>query len=194
MPALQAAFPGRAWRSILRDLVEVGYRSSCNLHGRFYTLNEIPRFDEDGLWRHGQILFSREGTLGATVRNLVEGADNGRTQREIQQRLGPRVHDTLFDLVQKGEIAREAIERLFVYVSADLRVGATQLARRRAQMTPAQTPLEASTVVAVLLTVIRGDARRPEDVLTHLRAEGSAITLEQIRAVFARYDLGNKDS
>ena len=73
MPALRSAFPGRSQRGIMRDLAAVGYRTSCNLHGRFYALADVPEFNEDGLWRHRQVLFSRQGTLKATVRHLVDG-------------------------------------------------------------------------------------------------------------------------
>ena len=137
MPALRSAFPGRSQRGIMRDLAAVGYRTSCNLHGRFYALDDVPEFDGDGLWRHGHVLFSRQGTLKATVRHLVEAADDGRTHGELQERLRLRVYDTLLDLVQKGEIAREALDQLFLYISADLQIGSAQLRRRRAQMTPA---------------------------------------------------------
>jgi hypothetical protein len=193
MPALRSAFPGRSQRGIMRDLAAVGYRTSCNLHGRFYALADVPEFNEDGLWRHRQVLFSRQGTLKATVRHLVEAADDGRTHGELQERLRLRVHDTLLDLVQKGEIAREALDQLFLYISADLQIGNAQLRRRRAQMTPAPPPLDASTVIAVLVTVIRREARRPEDAVAHLRAEGRPVTLEQVREVFERYELGKKN-
>ena len=124
---------------------------------------------------------------------MVEAADDGRTHGELQERLRLRVHDTLLDLVQKGEIAREALDQLFLYISADLQIGSAQLRRRRAQMNPAPLPLDTSTVIAVLVTVIRREARRPEDALAHLRAEGRPVTLEQVREVFERYELGKQN-
>lgn len=194
MPALRAAFPGRSQRGIIRDLVAVGYLASCNLHGRFYTLAETPQFDEDELWRHQRVLFSRHGTLKATVRHLIEKADNGRTHHEVQQRLQLRVHDTLLDLVQGRQIAREEIDQIFLYISADLQVGARQVARRRAEMAPEPLmPLDPAGIIAVLLAVIRRKAQRPEEVVAHLHAQGHAITLEQVKEVFERYDLAKKN-
>ena len=78
MPALRHAFPGRSQISIFRDLVAVGYVTSCNLDGRFYTLAETPTWDPDGLWRCAPALFSQHGTLKATIRHLVEQAEAGR--------------------------------------------------------------------------------------------------------------------
>lgn len=195
MPALSAAFPGRSQRGIIRDLVAVGYRTSCNLHGRFYALAETPDFDADGLWRHQHVLFSRHGTLRSTVRHLVEKADDGRLHRELQHQLQMRVHDTLRDLVQVGEIAREPIDQTFLYISPEPQAGAAQVARRRGGPAPAPTPLlNPSDVIAVLLAVIRRGDRRPEDVVTHLRAEGQHLGLDQVAEVFERYDLAKKNS
>lgn len=190
MPSLRRAFPQRSQRSIMRDLAAVGYLSSCNNSGGFYTLRDIPEFDADGLWRHEQSIFSRHGTLKATVRHLVRTAESGRTQHELQQRLQVRVHNTLLELVS----AREAIEKLFVYVSADFAVQATQLARRRAWLQQAEAPpsLGPNEVIAVLLAMIQHEARQPDQVLAHLRAEGHPVSLAQVEEVFVRYALGGK--
>ena len=46
MKALVVRFPGRSQRSLFRDLTALGYRSSYTHGGGFYTLTEIPDFDE----------------------------------------------------------------------------------------------------------------------------------------------------
>lgn len=193
MHALRRAFPGRSRRGVVRDLLRVGHLASCNLDGRFYTLPDTPRFDADGLWRHGPALFSRHGTLKATVRHLVDNAADGRTHPELQQRLQLRVHNTLLQLVQQQQIGREVLDKLFLYVSADLAVGTAQVARRRVRLELRQTALDVETVIAVLLAVIQQAARQPEQVLAHLRSEGRMISLAQVQQVFERYDLGKKN-
>jgi len=195
MPALREAFPGRSQRSIMRDLVAVGYLASCNLSGRFYTLADVPDFDADGLWRHGPALFSRHGTLKATVCQLVGDADNGRTHPELQQRLQLRVHNTLFELVEQGQLGRERLDQLFLYVSADGQVRAAQVTKRRSQLAPDQPPpLGPEVVSAVLVAVIQREARGPEGVMAHLHAQGRPVTLEQVAQIFERYDLAKKKS
>lgn len=196
MPALRLALPDRSQRSIMRDLAAVGYLASCNLSGRFYTLVDVPEFDADGLWRHGEALFSREGTLKATVRRLVERADDGRTHPELQERLRLRVHNTLFELVGQGLIARADLDKLYLYVSADLQAGAAQIAKRREQLgvEPLPAPLDADGVIAVLVAVIQRAARRPEHVVAHLRSEGRAVTVEQVAQVFEHYGLAKKNA
>jgi len=39
--------------SIFRRLKEIGYFSSFSHAGKYYTLTNIPQFDENGLWFHG---------------------------------------------------------------------------------------------------------------------------------------------
>ena len=88
MPRLRRTFPARSRASFMRDLAAIGALSSCNNSGGFYTLPDIPEFDADGLWRYERALFSRHGTLKATVRHLVRTADSGQTQRECASRSG----------------------------------------------------------------------------------------------------------
>ena len=63
MKAIQAAIRGRSRRSLFRDLEKLGYRTSYTHGGRYYTLSDLPDFDEWGLWFHVDIGFSRAGTL-----------------------------------------------------------------------------------------------------------------------------------
>ena len=60
--------------TVFRKLAELAYRSSYSHGGRYYTLDEIARFDELGLWSHRSARFSRYGTLLATLEALVSAA------------------------------------------------------------------------------------------------------------------------
>ena len=196
MDAILQAFPGRSRCSIFRDLTSVGYLSSYNHAGRFYTLTDIPQFDADGLWKHQGVFFSYHSTLKATVRHLVQTAAAGQTHPELQQYLCVRIHNTLLDLVRHNEIARETVEKLFVYVHIDPEVRAGQIAKRRGQTEYQQpvTPLGPYETIEVLLNVINQGGRQPERVFSHLRDKGLGVTLEQVAEVFNRYDLGKKNS
>src|SRR3970040_1694189 len=82
VPVMQMADIGRgvgprSRRSLFRDLAALRYLSSYTHTGRYYTLASVPEFDTDGLWRYQSIGFSRDGTLKATVRRLVDSADAG---------------------------------------------------------------------------------------------------------------------
>ena len=64
----------RSRMTVFRRLREVGYRTSFTHRGQYYTLAELPELDEWGLWFHGDIGFSRSGTLKETTAVQVEQA------------------------------------------------------------------------------------------------------------------------
>jgi len=195
MPALEGAAGGRSRRSLFRDLDALGYLTSYTQTGRFFTLASIPQFDSDGLWRYEGIGFSRDGTLKATVRRLVEAAEAGRTQRELQLRLGTRVHNPLLALVEGKELQREPVAAEYVYLASARGRAAKQLARRRAaaagSLAPTSSPppaLEAE----VLAEVIHG-ARLPVPaaavLVARLAARGVRASPPEVDAVLEHHRL-----
>ena len=47
---LSAALGPASSITVFRKLVQLGYRTSYSHRGRFYTLDRIARFDDNGLW------------------------------------------------------------------------------------------------------------------------------------------------
>jgi len=178
--------------SVFRRLSAIGYLTSYTHAGRFYTLRSLPAFDRDGLWCHQGICFSRHGSLKATIPYIVENADSGRTQHELQVRLRVRVHNTLLDLVREKRIGRETWAAQYLYVSAHAARATAQLALRRTQPGMASgRPVEVTTsaVIDVLLDLVRSagvqvDAKR---IAERLNARGIAVTPEQVEDIFRRH-------
>ena len=192
MPDIARALAPRSSRSLCRDLVALGYLSSYSHTGRYYTLRSIPQFDPDGLWRFEGIGFSRDGTLKATVRRLVDSSEAGRTQRELQLRLDVRVHNPLLELVEHKQLRRESIEGEYLYVAGSRARAAEQLNRRR--VLPAAT-VPTSLELEVLLEVIH--AARPalldaQTLTARLSARGVHANVGQVAAVLARHGLEKK--
>ena len=183
-------------RTVFRILGRMGYLSSYSHAGKYYTLAKIPSFDADGLWTHSGVLFSRHRTLRNTIVHLVNKAQAGHTHAELQDRLRLRVHDTLHDLVAAREIGRAEIERLYLYVSAEPTAAEAQIAVR--QRLIAEPPLpsgplpDPAVVIEVLLAVIHSPKPEVAALAALMRAQGKAITREQVEAVWAHYELGKK--
>ncbi|MFQ5599629.1 MAG: hypothetical protein ACE5G2_03655, partial [Candidatus Krumholzibacteriia bacterium] len=157
LQTIQRALGTTSRTTVFRVLSEVGYRTSYSHAGRYYTLEETPDFDEQGLWAYDAALFSKYGTLRATIVRFVHGAPAGQTHAELRERLRLRVHDTLRELAKAREIGRVQLERLFVYVSVEQAVARAQVAerRRRLESRPSRPPLPSPTVIIeVLLDVI----------------------------------------
>ena len=178
-----------------RYLKEVPYRSSYNHNGRYYALHEPMRYDRFGLWSHGGIHFSRDNSLQAAVTRLVQESEAGCTQRELQDLLRVRVQSFVLAGVRRGEIARESVERAYVYAHTELSVRQAQLQRRReriAAIREADAEVSDETVIQVLLQLIRRPGSRAVDVARRLRRRSPPTTFAQVEAVFSRYRLGQK--
>lgn len=190
---LGRALGTRSRMSVFRRLSTLGYLSSYTHSGRYYTLGSVPEFDADGLWRWEQVGFSRDGTLKATVQRVVETSGAGHTQRELQLRLGVRVHNPLLELVEDKTLRRESVEDEYVYVAPERGRAAAQLERRRALAgVGATVPPGPALEVEVLLEVIHG-VRLPEPdaakLAARLAARGIRASVAEVAAVLEHHGL-----
>lgn len=195
LPTLQKALGVASRTSVFRALSPLGYLTSYSHAGRYYTLEQIPRFDQEGLWAHGDVLFSRHGTLRASITYLVEKASAGQSHAELQARLRLRVHDTLRSLVSDNRIGRHALERLYLYVSIDQAISQSQLLERQRLLSiePPPCPLpKSSVVIEILLAIIHHPKADPVEVAAVLLRQGQVVPREQIDAVFVHYSLKKK--
>ena len=131
---VQDALGGASRATVFRWLRQVSYRSSYNHNGRYFALPDPSDYDRQGLYSVGDVHFSRDGTVKATVIRMVREAETGCSQRELEDRIGVRVRGFLLAAVREGAIGRERIERLYVYLHADAEVREAQIRRRREQI------------------------------------------------------------
>jgi hypothetical protein len=191
---LLEALETRSRMSVFRRLREVGYCSSYTHAGRYYTLRDVPRFDEHGLWLFGDIGFSRAGTLKDTLVVEVERSPAGRTHAELQQLLRVRVHNTLLLLVQQARIGRQLFDGVQLYVSADAERAAGQMAARQElarHSAEAARPLSAEQTVEILVEALRFSPQIPAAaaVAERLAARGLHLAEHDVEQVFATYGL-----
>lgn len=88
---LKQALGTTSTMTVFRKLKALSYRTSYSHRGKYYTLAEIPQFDEQGLWSSRGAWFSRDGTLLATAQRFVEQSPAGFTASELQARSGVEV-------------------------------------------------------------------------------------------------------
>ncbi len=189
------ALDGASSSTAFRYLQQVPYRSSYNYNGRYYTLYEPSRYDRFGLLHHGDIYFSRDGTLKATVKRLIQESEAGFTQRELQELLRVRVQAFLQALVKEGEVERERGGGLYHYLHATPETGQVQRQCRLKRIEAAKesdVEIDDTMIIRVLLVLIRYPGSLPDQVLRHLRGYSPPLVLKQVDAVFARYNIGEK--
>ena len=200
LPAIQEALGGVSAMTAFRHLRRVSYRRSYDHNGGYYCLYEPSRCDRLGLWSVGDVHFSKDGSLKATVRRMVHEAAAGATHRELADWLRVRVHNTLLSLVRDQEVNREQVEAVYVYLHPEAAVRKEQLACRREQVDARQTgaggageaSLDDAVVIQVLLMLVRHPGSGPAQIVRRLRGHAPPITSQQVDAVLTRFDLGEK--
>jgi hypothetical protein len=195
LPCIKKVLGTNSRATVSRILSDVGYLTSYSHTGRYYTLDRIPRFDGDGLWVCGEILFSKHRTLRSTIVHFVDAAPAGQTHAELQGRLHIRVQDTLCNLLEDQLIGRTTLEDLYVYVSSNRPKAQRQISARRKLLRegPKNVSLpNRNAIIDVLHKFIQHPREDPVTLATLLESEGKHVSLAEIQAVFEQYGLGKK--
>jgi len=137
---LKSALGTRVDVTVFRKLQPLNYLTSYSHRGGYYTLREFVEFDDQGLWFHQGVCFSRYGTLLATAEAFVNRSPNGYFAEELAQTLQVEVHDALRHLVERGRVSRQLVSGLYLYASAEPGLRRRQvLTRHTAQAVPLLT-------------------------------------------------------
>ena len=145
MDEMKAVLGGGSDATVFRMLAELAYRTSYSHRGRYYTLDEIPEYDEYGLWSLGAVRFSMHGTLRATAEALVDSAQAGYFVSELEGLVQVEAKGALLDLVRRDRLARERFDGRYLYTAADP-------ATRKGQLTARQV-LQTNSVLAGMAEV-----------------------------------------
>ena len=143
---LKEAINTTAAMTVFRKLKALGYQSSYSHRGKYYTLADIPEYDNQGLWSYRVGRFSRDGNLLATAQRFVEEAGAGFTAGELRDQLQVEVKQALLHLYRQKRIDREQVGSRYIYLSSEPGTQINQkLAReeRRAFWKLSESPLEA---------------------------------------------------
>ena len=191
---LQTALDNASRATTFRYLKQVSYQRSYNHNGRYYTRKDRTRYDRFGLFSFGDIHFSRNGTVGETIKHLVYESVAGLTSRELQDVLHLRVQVFLLGAVRQATVVREKLGGFYVYVHSDSTVRELQLQQRREQLDAGmslscQARVDDEVIIAVLLTLLKHPEAKAAEVLRYLRGRSPPISMMQVGEVFTRYDL-----
>lgn len=172
--------------TVFRKLRQLDYIASYTHRGRFYTLAEIARFSDQGLWSHEAVWFSRHGTLLATAEAFVNRSANGYYAHELADELHAGVQEPLRHLVQQQRLSRIEVDGQFLYTAVDAVERRKQtLARRSAQAVPLAvhsatlqvSPDELKTAILLFYGLLDEQQRRLFAGLESIRAGHGGDTL-----------------
>ncbi len=126
MEELKRAMGTRATMTAYRSLSRLGYLASYSDRGRFYTLAEIPAFDDLGLWSCRRVRFSRYGSLLETAVAAVDRSDSGYSASELELLLQVEVKHAMLQLVRRERIVRSKVGKSYVYLCSEAGRGRQQ--------------------------------------------------------------------
>ncbi len=180
------------WMTAYRHLKKLDYVASFTHAGSYYTLKEIPEFDENGLCFFGEVGFSRWGNQQETLKHLILDSKSGQTHEEAQQLLRTRAHNALLKLVDSAAIARKKIGSVYIYLSPSENTRKPQIKERRKTVAAGSIPR--SLVIDILAQTIQltVDNIKHTLVAKALRRRGIKVTNNQIFKVFEKYGLKKK--
>ncbi len=190
--------------TVFRALRKYGYHSSVNHNASYYTLHDIPRFDEDGLWTYREVCFSEHGSLSKTLVSLAEKSPAGLTVAELEQRVKTKVGNLLSRLCQQQQLSRCFAGREAVYLAVDTEKQQRQERERQeshslrasssSDADQARFPprYDAITVLEILMQVIKTPAAEAAELAKTLRARGVKITAVRVQRVLDFYAIKKK--
>jgi len=92
--------------------------TSINQNGRYYTLPQIPVFDENGLWRYRTVIFSKYGNLTQTIIALIQTSSKGLSAIQIADFLDLPPNSSFISRIKNVlGVKREKHRGRFVYFS-----------------------------------------------------------------------------
>ena len=168
--------------------------TSYNYNGRYYTLSDIPQFDEYGLWGCRGILFSKYGNLRHAVIHLIQHSPGGLTARETEEIMQVSLSSFMPCFRNIADLRREKIAGRFVYFSSNEVIFNKQKQKRNedeAQTRQRNLPTDAEVVV-ILVERINHPEWSVEQLCVRLNKKGHRIKSEIIQNLFERHGLLKK--
>jgi len=180
-------------RTAQRRLKQWQAYRSYNQNGRFYTLPDIAKFDEQGLWKYKDVFFSQYGNLKDTVIRLVENSIMGLEASEIGEILGLLPRSFMSHFRSMPGLCREKCQGRFVYFSDKQDIYVRQKRDRRQLLTTGAKKLPPdSDAVLILVDQIKHPHCSIEQCAMRLRKKVKHIRIDVIYALLDYHGLLKK--
>jgi hypothetical protein len=182
---------GYALISVRRFLKQIGYCRSYTHNGKWYTLDDSPDFDRDGLWHYRGIGFSKQGSLTATIDHLLARSPAGLSAGQLAEKLQHSCDAVLTRLYQAGRVDRVRLAGQFVYLATDPQLNGQQ--REQAALAGPPSPvtsLSTQTALWVLVEHIKDPALSFEQLASRLQEQRQvSVAPQSIERFFQEHDL-----
>lgn len=163
--------------TVRRRLKKWNSISSYNKNGRYYTLPEIAKFNDHGLWNYRGIGFSKNGNLIQTIMHLVRISPAGLYGENISDLLHLDSYSILARIMKRSSLRRKKILGKFIYFSSDGKIYDKQL-RERIKINESQSTkrIPDSVGIAALVEFIKNPELGLLEISRLLNRQGVNIT------------------
>jgi hypothetical protein len=169
-------------------------RTSINNNGRYYTLPQIPVFDENGLWKYRTVLFSKHGNLKQTIIALITASETGLSAIEIAEFVDLVPNSSFVSrLKYVPGIRREKHQGRFIYFSDHPEIYSRQMQTRSAGQASAGFPSD-SEAVEILVGLIKHPDISIEQLSAKVSKPGKQVGPGTIRKFLQFHNLLKKTS
>jgi len=182
-------FDCSAW-TLFNKLKEHEYYTSYNSRGQYITLEDTPTFDDMGIWKYKQAMFSKWRNVEETIHHIVDMSQAGLTPGEITKILRIRTHNQLVKCRRKGTLVSKRYGGNMVYYSTDEETQRNQIKKRESELKAMKSkPLSNKTIIDVLLAIIKHHEIKPENIVSILTSQGKEISERSVQWVLEEYEL-----
>lgn len=173
--------------TVRRKLKKWNSISSYNKNGRYYTLPEIAKFNDNGLWIYRGIGFSINGNLIQTIKHLVCFSTAGLYGEDVSRLLHLDSYSILARIMKTSCLRREKMFGKFIYFSSDRGIYNRQRnARMGINESHSAEKISDSAGVIALVEFIKNPELGLLEISKHLNRQGVNIT-ETVLSKFFEY-------
>lgn len=168
--------------------------TSINKNGRYYTLPQIPVFDENGLWKYRTVLFSKRGNLKQTIVALITESEQGLSAMEIAEFVDLVPNSSFLSRFKSVPgVRREKHQGRFIYLSERPEIYSRQMLTRATSQAAVGFPSDAEAV-EILVHLIKHPDIGIEQLSAKVSKPGRPVGPAMIRRFLRFHDLLKKTS
>jgi len=167
--------------------------TSYNQNGKYYTLPQIPQFDQYGLWRYKDVGFSKYGNLKKTIIHMITVSPAGLSGRQLGDIIGLSSQSFLHHFRECPGIYREKHDGVFVYFSDVDDICGKQVHQRSSLICRSDIVTIADTeAILILVAIIQQHGIAAEDIAALSEIKKSGIKLSNIKGFMEYHGLLKK--
>ena len=181
-------------RTVQRKMKHWKIYRSYNLNGRYCVFQDTPKFDEYGIWKYRNILFSKYGNLKNTFEAIVHRSQAGLHAVEIGKIMKINAYTFLSHFKQSAAIQREKHKGMYLYFSGEPERYKEQKSRRDELIrSRSRANLPPDTVaVTILVELIKHPQDSVRQLARRVRKKGVTVTEHKISNLLIYHDIVKK--